>query len=49
MFSIGVSLYPQDGRTYDELFRHADAAMYYVKGHGKNGVKLYESAIDSAK
>lgn len=49
MFSIGVSLYPQDGRTYDELFRHADAAMYYIKGHGKNGVKLYESAIDSAK
>ncbi len=49
MFSIGVSLYPQDGRTYDELFRHADAAMYYIKGHGKNGIKLYESAIDSVK
>lgn len=49
VFSTGVSLYPEHGRTYNEIFRYADAAMYYIKSHGKNGVKLYDKITDSAK
>lgn len=36
--SIGISLYPDDGDTYDELLRAADAAMYTIKQGGKCGI-----------
>ncbi|MBR6541796.1 MAG: diguanylate cyclase, partial [Anaerotignum sp.] len=29
--SIGISLYPDMGTTYDELFRKADKALYKAK------------------
>ena len=34
--SIGISLYPQDGTTAEELIRSADKAMYQIKHQGKN-------------
>lgn len=34
--SIGVSLYPQDGKNYAELYQKADAALYQAKAQGKN-------------
>ncbi len=33
--SIGVALYPLDGREPDELLKVADDAMYAVKNKGK--------------
>lgn len=39
--SIGVSIYPKDGRDYHELFQKADAAMYAVKHNGKNSCCTY--------
>jgi diguanylate cyclase (GGDEF)-like protein/PAS domain S-box-containing protein len=35
--SIGISLYPKNGVTAEELIRSADKAMYQVKHQGKNG------------
>ncbi len=35
--SVGVSFFPQDGRTLEELVQVADEAMYDVKRDGKNG------------
>ncbi|THF68524.1 bifunctional diguanylate cyclase/phosphodiesterase [Deinococcus sp. Arct2-2] len=46
--SIGISLYPEDASDTQELIQHADAAMYTVKSYGKNGVRRYEKATDSA-
>lgn len=37
--SIGVAHYPEHGDTLDGLIQAADRAMYYVKHHGKCGVK----------
>ncbi len=34
--SIGISMYPQDGATLDELYAQADGALYEAKRKGKN-------------
>ncbi len=39
--SVGIALFPQDGTTREELYAHADEAMYYVKKTGKNGYLFY--------
>jgi diguanylate cyclase (GGDEF)-like protein/PAS domain S-box-containing protein len=37
--SIGVAVFPEDGATYDSLFRASDQAMYRAKGRGRNRVQ----------
>lgn len=39
--SIGAAMIPEHGETFDELFRHADEALYHVKNKGKNQYKIY--------
>ncbi|MCU7993843.1 EAL domain-containing protein [Shewanella glacialipiscicola] len=34
--SIGISIYPEDGSTAEDLIRHADIAMYSAKAAGSN-------------
>gem|GEM_PF-518857 len=41
--SVGVSTYPRDATTAEDLLRHADAAMYIAKGGGKDNFHLYRS------
>jgi diguanylate cyclase (GGDEF)-like protein/PAS domain S-box-containing protein len=43
--SIGIAIYPEHGESIDELLRHADIAMYQVKGEGKNGHAFYDPAM----
>ena len=43
--SIGIAVFPADGESIDELLRHADIAMYHVKGQGKNGYSFYECSM----
>lgn len=45
--SIGIALYPQDGTQIDSLIKHADIAMYHVKGQGKNGYQFYSSEMNA--
>lgn len=40
--SIGVSRFPDDGKTYDELFRTSDACVYIAKYKGKNRFIIYD-------
>ena len=39
--SMGISLYPSDGATYDEIFECADKALYASKRSGKNQYRYY--------
>ena len=39
--SIGVALSSQEGRDYNNLFRCADRALYYVKQNGKGGFSFH--------
>jgi diguanylate cyclase (GGDEF)-like protein len=43
--SIGISLYPQDGDTSEELLKHADLALYQSKGHGRNSIHFFSANL----
>jgi diguanylate cyclase (GGDEF)-like protein/PAS domain S-box-containing protein len=43
--SIGVSIYPEDGDTEEELMHNAKIALYRAKGLGKNKYQLYNSKM----
>ncbi|MDO9319376.1 MAG: EAL domain-containing protein [Gammaproteobacteria bacterium] len=45
--SIGVSVYPRDGEDEGSLMKHADIAMYYAKGEGRNNFKFYTDEINT--
>src|SRR5262249_53343500 len=34
--SIGISVFPDDGRDTQELIKHADTALYQAKGQGRD-------------
>jgi diguanylate cyclase (GGDEF)-like protein/PAS domain S-box-containing protein len=44
--SIGVALFPRDGRTVDKIMRAADAAMYHAKAMGKNNCQFYSGELN---
>ncbi len=44
--SIGISLYPQDGKNPKELLRNADLAMYHAKDAGKNRFQFYQQDMN---
>jgi diguanylate cyclase (GGDEF)-like protein/PAS domain S-box-containing protein len=47
--SIGIAVFPQDGRSAEELLRSADKAMYAAKKLGKNTYTFHsQSASDAA-
>lgn len=41
--SIGISIYPDDGKDSNTLFKNADIAMYQVKEQGRNNYKIYSA------
>jgi diguanylate cyclase (GGDEF)-like protein len=44
--SIGVSLYPEHGRSYDLLRQNADIAMYRVKNEGKGSAAFFDASME---
>ncbi|MBU2641163.1 MAG: EAL domain-containing protein [Gammaproteobacteria bacterium] len=45
--SIGISLFPEDGRNADELIRNADAAMYQAKEAGRSTFHFYTADMNA--
>ncbi|MDD3353748.1 EAL domain-containing protein [Zoogloea sp.] len=44
--SIGVALYPSDGRDFTILMKKADMAMYHAKDAGRNTYRMFDEAMD---
>jgi len=45
--SIGISIYPNDGRDFVELLKNADAALYHAKESGKGTWRLFAPALNA--
>lgn len=43
--SIGVAFVPEDGADFEELYHHADAALYETKRRGRGSFTLYEKSM----
>src|SRR5450432_2413255 len=44
--SIGISVYPDDGRDVDTLIKSADMAMYHAKETGRNRIQFFENEMN---
>jgi diguanylate cyclase (GGDEF)-like protein len=44
--SIGVSIYPEDGRDAETLLKNADTAMFHAKENGRQSFQFFRSAMN---
>ncbi len=44
--SIGVSIFPEDGTSFETLLKKADMAMYQAKNSGRNGYRFFDETIN---
>jgi diguanylate cyclase (GGDEF)-like protein/PAS domain S-box-containing protein len=45
--SIGIGLYPTDGRDSASLMKNADVAMYYAKEKGRNNYQFFSADMNA--
>jgi diguanylate cyclase (GGDEF)-like protein len=45
--SIGIAIYPEDGKDRHDLMVNADAAMYFTKRSGRNGYNFFEPSMNT--
>ncbi|WP_347986009.1 EAL domain-containing protein [Methylomonas sp. AM2-LC] len=46
--SVGISLFPDNGKTSEELLKQADAALYRAKAEGRGNFKYYSENLTHA-
>lgn len=46
--SIGVAVYPDHGKTADELCNHADRAMYLAKSQGRDRIAVFSESTSAS-
>lgn len=45
--SVGIAVFPTDGKDYETLYRKADVALYRAKSMGKDQYALYDPCMDA--
>ena len=45
--SVGITVFPRDGRTLEELLRNGDLAMYRAKEEGRGRAVFYEAEMQT--
>ena len=45
--SVGIAVYPQDGKNETHLLQNADTAMYYAKARGKNNYCFFTNEMQA--
>jgi len=45
--SMGVALYPEDGRDAETLIKNADIAMYYAKDEGRDNYQFFTADMNT--
>jgi diguanylate cyclase (GGDEF)-like protein len=45
--SIGISLFPRDGKNVSALLKHADIALHRVKEQGRNSLQFYTTEMNA--
>jgi len=45
-FSIGISLYPDDGREFDTLLKNSDTALYQAKDSGRDTYRFFSEKMN---
>ncbi len=46
--SIGIAIYPEDGKQADEILKHADSAMYHAKAQGRNNFQFFADSMNKS-
>jgi|GEM_PF-1724582 len=44
--SIGICIYPDDGKEFDQLLQQADISLYQAKGNGRNGYHFFTDEMN---
>ncbi|MCM1253907.1 MAG: diguanylate cyclase [Clostridium sp.] len=47
--SIGVAIFPQEGNSFENIYKAADQALYKAKKRGKNQLAFYHDMDESTK
>ncbi|WP_420474718.1 EAL domain-containing protein [Noviherbaspirillum sp. ST9] len=45
-FSIGIGLYPDDGRDFDTLLKNANTALYHAKDNGRDTYHFFAASMN---
>lgn len=46
--SVGISVFPEDGESFEVLLKHADVALYQAKDTGRNAYAFYDRRMSEA-
>ena len=46
--SIGISVFPDDGGSFEEIFKNADVALYHAKDVGRNTSEFFSATMNES-